>query len=292
MPHFPHQSACYRDGHLEFNFTYADKGHRKPLGEILYDYAFVPNKDANHKPSNQSGYKVIDGSNQQNIITDCNPSTHDLTDGWLLAYYKITSTNEDGSFKDGDPVYASSPWVSCTTPKPWYKQGSVPVCWLRPCYERPSVAEWIRHTPHGSRWRFNMSRNAHKPLAVTVHFFLPTTYVVRGKVHLSFYSGEERSGGRSTLDHEPPEWKDQAGRMTRSSPLSQLAARPTPFQLGLVQHEQQVWKEDRARGAWSLLPRTVNGRLSCWKEFYDQSIIMWQQTQSWWPPITMWTFKS
>ena len=121
------------NGHLVFNFTYADKGSRKPLGEILFDYAFVPNKDANldiiHKPSNQSGYKVIDGSNQQNIIiTDCNPFTHDLTDGWRLAYYKITSTNEDGSFKEGDPVYASSPWVSCTTPRPWYKQGSAPVC--------------------------------------------------------------------------------------------------------------------------------------------------------------------
>ena len=54
-------------------------------------------------------------------------------------------------------------------------------------------------------------------------------------------------GGRSTLDHEPPEWKDQTGRMTRSSPLSQLAA-PPPLQLGLVQHDQQVWKEHRARG--------------------------------------------
>ena len=120
------------EGHLVFNFTYADKRSRKPLGEILFDYAFVPNKNADldltHKPSNQSGYRVVDGSNHNSAIAKCNPFSRDLSDGWRLVYYKITSTNEDGSIKEGDPVYATSPWVSCTTPRPWYKQGSAPVC--------------------------------------------------------------------------------------------------------------------------------------------------------------------
>ena len=120
-------------GHLVFNFTYAAK--RKPLGEILYDYAYVPETstslgeplDLNHKPSNQPGYKIADSS-KKNTITSCNRFSRDLSGGWRLAYYKMISTNEDDSFKKGDPVYVSSPWIGCTTPKPWYQSGAAPVC--------------------------------------------------------------------------------------------------------------------------------------------------------------------
>ena len=105
-----------------------------------------------------------------------------------------------------------------------------------------------QHAPHGNRWRFNMSRNAHKSLAVTVHCFLPTTYVVRGKVHLSFYSGRK---GRGSVNLGPwTTWVEGRGR--RNDPfLTSLPAShhpPPPFQLGLVQHDQQVWKENRAWG--------------------------------------------
>ena len=105
------------DGHLVFNFSYA----KEPMAEILYNYAFVPNganargdgPNINLKLSNQPG---------------CNRSTHDLTGDWRLTYYKVSTSSRSGGSKNGDPVYVSSPWNGCTTPRPWYHPGAVPIC--------------------------------------------------------------------------------------------------------------------------------------------------------------------
>lgn len=127
-------------GHLVFNFTYAPKKARlRPLGEITYDYAFIPSPSANlnwneeelnHKRSDKAGYNLVTDQKGQNSLSRCNRFDHELTGGWRLAYYKLTSTNSDAlkGFKKGDPIYASSPWTACSTPRPWFQRGAVPIC--------------------------------------------------------------------------------------------------------------------------------------------------------------------
>ncbi len=119
-------------GHLMFNFTYsASKDSTKPLGEIVYNYAFVPDKqsDINFEPP--PGYTIVDAGKKLNS-SNCVRFDHDLTEFWVLSYYILSpaalSTGSGSSIRRTDAIYVSSPWAGCTTPRPWYQPQKIPIC--------------------------------------------------------------------------------------------------------------------------------------------------------------------